>query len=72
VKDAQREISLLREYHTRLIADVVTGKLDVREAAAQLPDDDEEPATIDDTDILIDPEQDSADDLDVALEEIET
>lgn len=26
-----REISLLREYHTRLIADVVTGKLDVRE-----------------------------------------
>ncbi len=29
------EISLLREYRTRLIADVVTGKLDVREAAAQ-------------------------------------
>jgi type I restriction enzyme, S subunit len=27
---AQREISLLREYRTRLIADVVTGKLDVR------------------------------------------
>ncbi len=33
-----REISLLREYRTRLIADVVTGKLDVRKAAAQLPD----------------------------------
>jgi type I restriction enzyme, S subunit len=33
-----REISLLREYRTRLIADVVTGKLDVREAAANLPD----------------------------------
>lgn len=32
------EISLLREYRTRLIADVVTGKLDVREAAASLPD----------------------------------
>ena len=29
----QREIELLREYCTRLIADVVTGKLDVREAA---------------------------------------
>ncbi|MXY51300.1 MAG: restriction endonuclease subunit S [Gammaproteobacteria bacterium] len=28
----------LREYRTRLIADVVTGKLDVREAAAALPD----------------------------------
>ena len=27
---AQREIELLREYRTRLIADVVTGKLDVR------------------------------------------
>ncbi|TAL82284.1 MAG: restriction endonuclease subunit S, partial [Candidimonas sp.] len=32
-----REIELLREYQTRLIADVVTGKLDVREAAARLP-----------------------------------
>ncbi len=34
----RREIELVREYHTRLTADVVTGKLDVREAAAQLPD----------------------------------
>jgi type I restriction enzyme S subunit len=33
------EIALLREYRTRLVADVVTGKLDVREAAARLPDD---------------------------------
>ena len=32
------EISLLREYRTRLTADIVTGKLDVREAAAKLPD----------------------------------
>ena len=32
-----RQIDLLREYRTRLIADVVTGKLDVREAAADLP-----------------------------------
>ena len=35
---ARRQIELLREYRTRLIADVVTGKLDVREAAANLPD----------------------------------
>ena len=35
---AQRQIELLREYRTRLIADVVTGKLDVREAAANLPE----------------------------------
>jgi len=38
----EREIVLLREYRTRLIADVVTGKLDVREAARNLPDDVEE------------------------------
>ena len=34
----EREITLLREYRTRLIADVVTGKLDVREAAKGLPE----------------------------------
>jgi type I restriction enzyme S subunit len=34
----EREITLLREYRTRLIADVVTGKLDVREVAAGLPE----------------------------------
>ena len=33
----QQEISLLKEYRTRLISDVVTGKLDVREEAAKLP-----------------------------------
>lgn len=41
----RREIELLREYRTRLIADVVTGKLDVREAVARLPD---SPAPLDD------------------------
>ena len=35
---ARRQIDLLREYRTRLIAAVVTGKLDVREAAANLPE----------------------------------
>ena len=33
-----REIGLLREYRTRLTADVITGKLDVREVAKSLPD----------------------------------
>ena len=33
---AQAEIALIREYRTRLIADVVTGKLDARAAAAGL------------------------------------
>ena len=40
----EREISLLREYRTRLVADVVTGKLDVRVAAGQLPEEAGEPA----------------------------
>lgn len=35
----EHEIKLLREYRTRLVADVVTGRLDVRDAAARLPDD---------------------------------
>jgi type I restriction enzyme S subunit len=35
---ARREIELLREYRERLIADVVTGKVDVREVSAQLPE----------------------------------
>ena len=33
----EREIELLREYRIRLLADVVTGKLDVREVASILP-----------------------------------
>jgi type I restriction enzyme S subunit len=46
----EREIDLLREYRTRLVADVVTGKLDVREAASRLPEENvDDPATEDDT-----------------------
>ena len=45
VARTEREIELLREYRTRLISDVVTGKLDVREAAASLPE--EVPVEID-------------------------
>lgn len=40
---ARREIELLREYRERLIADVVTGKVDVREVAQRLPEELEEP-----------------------------
>ena len=36
----RRQIELVQEYRTRLIADVVTGKLDVREVVARLPDED--------------------------------
>ena len=47
---ARREIDLLEEYRTRLIADVVTGKLDVREAAVTLPVDPDGPEEPDDPD----------------------
>lgn len=49
----EREIELLREYRTRLVADVVTGKLDVSEAATQLPEEAVPNTTEDDTDLSI-------------------
>ena len=66
---AQGEVDLLREYRTRLIADVVTGKLDVREAAARLPDEDEEPEPFDKTGALIDGEEEASDGFDNTSEE---
>jgi len=50
IATAEREIALLREYRTRLIADVVTGKLDVRKAAAKLPEVTPEAASLDEID----------------------
>ena len=46
---ARRQIELVQEYRTRLIADVVTGKLDVREAAGQLPEEADEDEPIDES-----------------------
>ena len=43
VESEQRQIHLLNEYRSRLIADVVTGKLDVLQAASGLPNDLEGP-----------------------------
>ena len=63
------EQDFLHEYRTRLIADVVTGKLDVREAAARLTDEGDEPLpdAADDESAPDDP----ADDLDALPEEAE-
>jgi len=67
---AEREIELLNEYRTRLIADVVTGKLDVRDAAAALPEVD--PLAEDDGADDLDADLDiNADELDEAPEEVE-
>ena len=38
ISKTKDKIALLHEYHTRLIADVVTGKLDVRDATMHLPE----------------------------------
>jgi type I restriction enzyme S subunit len=53
----EREIALLREYRTRLIADVVTGKIDVREAAKDLPDEAAESDIIDDNEPPVEDEE---------------
>ena len=37
INKTRRQIDLIREYHTRLIADVVTGKVDVRDTMGELP-----------------------------------
>jgi type I restriction enzyme S subunit len=70
ISSAQREISLLREYRTRLIADVVTGKLDVREAAARLPDEAEEPEPLDEAEVEGDTDESDVGDADDAIEEV--
>ena len=54
-------VTILREYGTRLIADVVTGKLDVREAAARLPDEADELEPLDEAETLIDGEEEPTD-----------
>jgi type I restriction enzyme S subunit len=59
IVSARREIDLILEFRTRLIADVVTGKLDVRALATSLPDITElepidEPADSEDLDEAVD------------------
>lgn len=53
----EREIDLLREYRTRLTADVVTGKLDVREAAARVPVEEDQSDVSDDVEQSIGEEE---------------
>jgi type I restriction enzyme S subunit len=61
----EREIDLLREYRTRLVADVVTGKLDVREAAEGLPMGVLAEDAVDETDEITDDEVTDSEDVDV-------
>lgn len=68
---AEREIALLRDYNARLIADVVTGKLDVREAAAQLAEGDEQAALPDAEAPAEEMDDNSEDELDPVMDEVE-
>jgi len=52
----ERGIELLREYRTRLVADVVTGKLDVRVIAAGLPEEAPPDVPSDAADLIEEPE----------------
>lgn len=65
------EIELLREYRTRLIADVVTGKVDVREVAARLPEEppEEEAESMDADEIAEDETTDEEADTETVEEE---
>ena len=69
LRQTKREIDLVREYRTRLISDVVTGKLDVRHAAARHPDELDTAELPHDTDSLDDAEEDSVAEPDAALAE---
>ncbi|MCB0257958.1 MAG: hypothetical protein KDI55_29900, partial [Anaerolineae bacterium] len=65
-----REMVLLRAYRTRLIADVVTGKLEVREAAAKLPEEPEEPELVEEIEEQVEGEEETEEaDLAMASEE---
>jgi type I restriction enzyme S subunit len=57
-QSVQRVVGIIKEYRTRLAADVVTGKLDVREAAARLPDETPVDIQADGADLLAEDEQD--------------
>ena len=63
VERAEVEMALLREYRTSLIADVVTGKFDVRAAAARLHDEVEELEPLDEAETVIDGEEEPTDAL---------
>jgi type I restriction enzyme S subunit len=72
IGQTQREIVLLREYRIRLIADVVTGKLDVRAAAAKLSEETDESEPLDDAEAIAEGEEETKDaDLDAVPEEAE-
>lgn len=71
VEQERRGLALLKEYRTRLVTDVVTGQLDVREAASSLPDEADEPDEMSLADDILEEEADEADfEMDDLVEEV--
>ncbi len=65
----EREITLMQEYRTRLTADIVTGKLDVREAAAKLPDSSIHNAQPEESDMGLEPDEGDDENSDLERED---
>jgi len=68
IEIANREVALAREYRTRMIADMVTGKLDVRDAVAKLPEELAEAEPLEEMEPLDEPENAE---LEAAAEEVD-
>jgi len=64
IRRTRREINLIREYRTRLISDVVTGKIDVRHLAPSPGSEDLEEAAE-----MLEPLEDDIDDVEMDEEE---
>ncbi|MCH7823712.1 MAG: restriction endonuclease subunit S, partial [Acidobacteria bacterium] len=71
IERANLEVELLHEYRTRLIADVVTGKLDVRAVSANLADELKDVDALDETDSPLVDASAETDNPDVLVKEIE-
>jgi type I restriction enzyme, S subunit len=72
IERTEREVHLVSEYRVRLISDVVTGTFDVRDAAAQVPNEVDEPGPLDGVDALAEgDESEDETDLDGAAGEVE-
>jgi type I restriction enzyme, S subunit len=69
---AEREIGLIREYRTRLLADVVTGQLDVRAAVAKLPEEPVESERLDEVETVTEADDTADDGIDTEPAEVET
>ena len=70
IDTASRETELIEAYRITLVADVVTGKVDVRDAAAHLPNEIDEELALDDIESLVEDEESGEGPSETPLEEV--